>query len=150
MRKIIALSATALGLSMALVPTAEAAAPSIFVDIVTTRVSAFGDVYVDTPTGETRVMKPTFKTDMNVRCPAGRAATLNVSPVLSMTSPVVGFTCTGRQQIVSFPRTGASDQFGWHYTTVGASLYLDDAPQTTRATDTQRVYVFTSRRDLYP
>lgn len=151
MRKLFALGAAVLGLSTGLVAPAAAAAPSAFVDILTTRISAFGDVYVDSLTGETVVLRPTFKTDMNVRCPAGREAAITISPVGGMTNTGVGFTCTGRQQIVSFPSTLASSQFGWHYTTVTARLwYLSDATHPTRATDSQRVYVFTSRQDLYP
>jgi hypothetical protein len=116
------------------------------VDILTTRATAFGDVYYDDIAGETRVSKPHYRIVMNVRCPAGRAAWVLV-PVYSMTKPGADFTCTGRQQVVSFRYAAAPDRFGWHWTRPTVRLQLNGR---TRATDTRRIHVFTSRRDLYP
>jgi hypothetical protein len=149
MKKLIALAAAVLGLSVLLVAPAEARTPTTFVNILTTRVSALGDVYVDDLTGETVVLRPTFKTDMNVRCPAGKAAAITISPVPGMTNTGVSFTCTGLPQVVTFPSTAATPEFGWHYTNVSARLWWLGDP-TTPATDSQQVYVYTSRKDLYP
>jgi len=128
---------------------AQAADPSGSVDIVTTEATASGP-WAQNPPDAPYVSKPTFETHMSVTCPADRRAQLDMSPVWSMTTPGIAFTCTGsRQEVVFGPTSSQTTDEGLTAVTVSATLSLRptpdelDGPLTQLDADAQQVRVRT-------